>query len=86
MLWAGIPKGINGANFYDIIVEPGNKLVRRKSDQMITATLTGFQAPQVRLRLRISFRGPAGACGILRGSGRCQIEDVQAGRGRSAGD
>jgi hypothetical protein len=52
MLWAGIPKGINGANFYDIIVEPGNKLVRRKSDQMITATLTGFQAPQVRLFAR----------------------------------
>ncbi|MGA3188029.1 MAG: hypothetical protein ABSF22_13040, partial [Bryobacteraceae bacterium] len=52
LLWAGLPKGINGANFYDIMVEPGNKLVRRKSDQMITATLTGFQAPQVRLFAR----------------------------------
>ena len=28
-------------------VDPGNKLVRRKADQMVTATLTGFQAPQV---------------------------------------
>jgi hypothetical protein len=52
LLWAGLPKGINGANFYDIKVEPGNKLVRRKADQMITATLTGFQAPQVRLFAR----------------------------------
>ena len=52
LLWAGLPKGMNGANFYDIKVEPGNKLVRRKADQMITATLTGFQAPQVRLFAR----------------------------------
>jgi hypothetical protein len=52
LLWAGLPKGLNGANFYDIRVEPGNKLVRRKADQMITATLTGFQAPQVRLFAR----------------------------------
>jgi hypothetical protein len=52
LLWAGLPKGINGANFYDIIVDPGNKLVRRKADQMVTATLTGFQAPQVRLFAR----------------------------------
>ena len=52
MLWAGMPKGINGGNFYDIIVEPGNKMVRRKADQMVTATLTGFQAPQVRLFAR----------------------------------
>src|SRR5580658_3492463 len=52
LLWAGLPKGINGANFYDIVVEPGNKMVRRKADQMVTATLTGFQAPQVRLFAR----------------------------------
>jgi hypothetical protein len=52
LLWAGLPKGLNGVNFYDIIVDPGNKLVRRKADQIITATLTGFQAPQVRLFAR----------------------------------
>ena len=51
LLWAGVPKGASGA-FYDILVEPGNKLVRRKSDQMVTATLTGFQAPQVKLYAR----------------------------------
>src|SRR5580704_10890641 len=48
LLWAGIPKGTSGA-YYDILVDPGNKLVRRKADQMVTATLAGFQAPQVRL-------------------------------------
>src|SRR5580658_5467686 len=52
LLWAGLPKGLNGVNFYDIVVDPGNKLVRRKADQIITATLTGFQAPQVRLFAR----------------------------------
>jgi hypothetical protein len=52
LLWAGLPKGVNGINFYDIKVDPGNKMVRRKADQMITATLTGFQAPQVRLFAR----------------------------------
>ncbi len=46
LLWAGIPKGAT-AGFYDISITPGNKLVRRKSDQMVTATLIGFQAPQV---------------------------------------
>jgi hypothetical protein len=51
LLWAGIPKGTTGA-YYDILVDPGNKLVRRKADQMVTATLTGFQAPQVKLFAR----------------------------------
>ena len=48
LLWAGMPKGATGA-FYDILVDPGNKLVRRKADQLVTATLTGFAAPQVKL-------------------------------------
>lgn len=52
MLWAGLPKGINGGSFYDILVEPGNKLVRRKADQMITATLKGFESPEVHLYAR----------------------------------
>src|SRR5215469_13959467 len=51
LLWAGLPKGATGA-FYDIKVDPGNKLVRRKADQMVTATLVGFQAPQVKLFAR----------------------------------
>ena len=51
LLWAGIPKGTNGS-FYDIQIEPGNKLVRRRADQMVAAQLIGFQAPQVRLFAR----------------------------------
>src|SRR5579872_3582665 len=51
LLWAGMPKGDKGA-FYDIQVDPGNKLVRRKADQMVTATLMGFQAPQVKMFAR----------------------------------
>src|SRR5579864_3119098 len=51
LLWAGVPHGTAG-KFYDIQVDPGNKLVRRKSDQMVIATLTGFQAPAVKLFAR----------------------------------
>src|SRR2546426_4906114 len=48
LLWAGPPKaGINP--FYDIVVQPGNRTVRKKSDQLITARLVGFSAPRARL-------------------------------------
>jgi hypothetical protein len=50
-LWAGLPKGATAA-FYDIKIDPGNKLVRRKADQMVTATLVGFQAPMVKMFAR----------------------------------
>ncbi|MGH9559635.1 MAG: hypothetical protein ACRD30_10380, partial [Bryobacteraceae bacterium] len=53
LLWAGTPKGTTAA-FYDIKVDPGNKLVRRKADQAVTATLSGFQAPEVKLYARYS--------------------------------
>lgn len=36
LLWAGTPKA-GAPKFYDISVQPGNKLVRRKADQMVTA-------------------------------------------------
>ncbi len=53
MLWAGPPKDPNLAGgFYRITVDPGNKLVRRRSDLAIRATLVGFQAPEVRLMAR----------------------------------
>src|SRR5207249_4238931 len=37
---------------YQIVVEPGDKLVRRRSDVSITASLQGFIAPQVRLMVK----------------------------------
>ncbi len=51
LLWAGAPRGGSGS-FYDITVDPGNKLVRRRSDQNVTAQLVGFQSPVVRLMAR----------------------------------
>lgn len=48
LLWAGAPHSGGGA-FYDITVTPGDRTVRRKSDQLITAQLRGFDAPKVRL-------------------------------------
>src|SRR5215467_5240996 len=47
LLWGGLPKGEMKA-YYAVRVEPGNKTIRKRSDVMITATLTGFTAPKVR--------------------------------------
>src|ERR1035438_5823560 len=47
LLWAGLPKGVSQP-FYSIRVDPGNRTVRKRSDQLITAILTGFTAPKVR--------------------------------------
>jgi len=53
MLWAGPPKDPSlVGGFYRITVDPGDKLVRRRSDLAIRATLVGFQAPEVRLMAR----------------------------------
>jgi hypothetical protein len=48
LLWAGAPKSGKHA-FYDISVSPGDRTVRRKSDQVVTALLQGFEASKVRL-------------------------------------
>src|SRR3982750_3650752 len=47
LLWAGLPKGVSKP-FYAITVDPGNRTVRKRSDQLISAHLTGFTAPKVR--------------------------------------
>ena len=48
LLWAGAPKaGVHA--FYDIAVSPGDRTVRRKSDQLVTAQLIGFDTAKVRL-------------------------------------
>src|SRR6267154_1080063 len=48
LLWAGAPKSGERA-FYDIVISPGDRTVRRKSDQLVTAQLIGFESPKVRL-------------------------------------
>ncbi len=51
LLWTGSASTAKRP-LYDIAVHPGNKIVRRKSDQMITAELLGFSAPNVTLYAR----------------------------------
>lgn len=51
LLWAGTPKG--GARpFYEIIVEPGDRTIRRNTDQKITARVLGMNTSRVRLFAR----------------------------------
>ncbi|HMC61777.1 MAG TPA: hypothetical protein VKJ01_21470, partial [Candidatus Solibacter sp.] len=47
LLWGGLPKG-EMKPFYAVQVQPGNKTVRKRSDQSITARLIGFTSPKVR--------------------------------------
>ncbi len=54
MLWARHGKEAVGP-FYDIVVEPGNRTVRRGGTQQITARPVGFQPSSVRLFAR--YRG-----------------------------
>ena len=68
LLWAGPSKGEQQA-FYDIAVQPGNRTVRRKSDQLMTARTVGFTAQharavrQIRERLEVGRSGHAPAAG-----------------------
>src|SRR5579862_270721 len=48
LLWGAIPKS-EAKPFYDIVVKPGDKTVRRKADMLVTAQLVGFQSERVRL-------------------------------------
>jgi hypothetical protein len=47
LLWAGLPKG-DMKPFYAIQVDPGNRTIRKRADQLISAQLKGFTAPRVR--------------------------------------
>ncbi|MDQ2899286.1 MAG: hypothetical protein M3Y07_05725, partial [Acidobacteriota bacterium] len=51
LLWGGVPKE-DRKPFYSVRAEPGNKIIRRRSDQMVTAKLSGFLSPKVNLRVR----------------------------------
>ena len=44
LLWAGAPREGMRAGFYDIIITPGDRSVRKKSDQMVGAQFVGFDA------------------------------------------
>ncbi|MCW5977855.1 MAG: hypothetical protein KIT09_07245 [Bryobacteraceae bacterium] len=51
LLWAGAPRG-KLEPFYDIRVTPGDRKVRRGSDQVVSASLMGFQSDAVSLFAR----------------------------------
>ena len=50
LLWAGTPRSTGP--LYDINVTPGNRTIRRKSDQLVTARLLGFSAQKVSLYVK----------------------------------
>ncbi len=52
LLWAGVGKAGSTSTFYDIIVNPGDRTVRRRSDPMVTAELVGYDSRNVRLRAK----------------------------------
>jgi hypothetical protein len=54
LLWTGSANP-GKRPLYDIGVQPGNKTIRRRSDQLITAQLFGFSAHHVRLHAK--YRG-----------------------------
>lgn len=51
LLWTGSANA-GKRPLYDIAVRPGNKIVRRKSDQLVTAQLLGFSARNITLYAR----------------------------------
>ncbi len=51
LLWVGTAHA-GTRPLYDIRVQPGNKTIRRKSDQVITAHLAGFSTDQVALHAK----------------------------------
>jgi hypothetical protein len=51
LLWTGSANA-SKKPLYDLTVQPGNKTIRRKSDQLVTAHLLGFSARQVTLHAK----------------------------------
>ncbi len=51
LLWTGSAPA-SKRPIYDITVQPGNKTIRRKSDQLVTARLFGFSARNVALHVK----------------------------------
>ena len=51
LLWAGPPKD-GGQSYYRILVQPGDRKVRKGADLVVEAQLLGFDAPEVRLLAR----------------------------------
>ena len=72
LLWAGLPKGA-AKPFYAIQVEPGNRTVRKRSDQLITAHLMGFTAPKVRFFAKYASASQWEQAEMAHGTGRHRL-------------
>ena len=68
LLWAGTSR-VGNVPFYDIVVAPGNRTVRKRSDQLITARLAGF-----------SSNAGSSVCPIRRGIEMAEARDAAAAR------
>lgn len=96
LLWAGALRP-DAEPYYRILVQPGDRRVRRGADQVVEAQLVGFDSPDVRLLARAGGatkweavpmepkEGVAGAYGfLLAGLNESTEYRVEAGRVRSA--
>ncbi|MCA2969012.1 MAG: hypothetical protein INH43_10895, partial [Acidobacteriaceae bacterium] len=50
LLWMGTPKG--AGSFYELVVQPGNKSVRKRADVLVSAQTVGFAPSEVQLFAR----------------------------------
>lgn len=57
LLWMGAPKDGGSGAFYEVLVKPGNKSVRKRADVLISVQTMGFSPQQVQLFAR--FGGSA---------------------------
>ncbi|MCC7174277.1 MAG: hypothetical protein IT159_03700 [Bryobacterales bacterium] len=78
LLWAGPPRGESPA-FYDIVVTPGDKTVRRGASQPVTAQLIGFESPAVRLFARYKDSAKWEEAPMVQQPGSLQYEFLFAG-------
>ena len=56
LLWAGPPR-LESSPFYDLKVDPGNRTVRKRGDQIISAQASGFVPDRVRLFVKYASSG-----------------------------
>ncbi len=78
LLWAGTPRGETQA-FYDLVLAPGNKTVRRGASETVTARLVGFETAAVRLYARYRDSAKWEEAPMMPQQGSSQYEFLFAG-------
>src|SRR5262249_16276433 len=78
LLWGGLPKGEMNP-YYPVKVQPGNKTIRKRADQLITATLMGFSAPKVRFFAKYTSSSQWEQAEMRTGAGGTAYEFLIAG-------